>query len=193
MSSRESILKALEKETLKPETHPEITLDAIQYENPIEVFKENCELAGAQVFIPSDPHCPKAIVHELFPDCSSILSYAEGIESNVNLSEVKSGHDLNSLELTVIKGELGVCENGAIWVDIKDLRFRSSLFICQHLVILLKAGSIVHNLHEAYEKVDFKGSNYGLFISGPSKTADIEQALVIGAHGPRSCSVIIEP
>ena len=45
-------------------------------------------------------------------------------------------------------------------------------------------------MHEAYENIDFTNAGYGAFVSGPSKTADIEQALVIGAHGPKSGYVI---
>lgn len=50
-------------------------------------------------------------------------------------------------------------------------------------------------MHQAYERLAGLGTNertnYGTFIAGPSKTADIEQSLVISAQGPRSLDVLI--
>ena len=62
-------------------------------------------------------------------------------------------------------------------------------FICQHLVINVK--KTVPHMHAAYEELGKVNSGFGLFLSGPSKTADIEQSLVIGAHGARSLTVVI--
>jgi L-lactate dehydrogenase complex protein LldG len=63
-------------------------------------------------------------------------------------------------------------------------------FICQHLVICIRATDLVPNMHEAYDRIrEMEG--YGLFLAGPSKTADIEQSLVIGAHGARSLVVYV--
>ncbi len=46
-------------------------------------------------------------------------------------------------------------------------------------------------MHEAYARLAPREIGYGLFISGPSKTADTEQALVIGAQGARRCTVFL--
>lgn len=98
--------------------------------------------------------------------------------------------NLHDIDLAIIEGSMGVGENAAIWVPEKNMPHRAVPFVCEHLIIILKEEDIVGNMHQAYSRIqNFEG--YGVFISGPSKTADIEQSLVIGAHGPRSLLVII--
>ena len=70
---------------------------------------------------------------------------------------------------------------------------RAIYFIAQHLVLVVPREALLDHLHQAYERLSFAGAGYGLFISGPSKTADIEQSLVIGAHGARSLTVLLAP
>ena len=58
-------------------------------------------------------------------------------------------------------------------------------------VILLPKSQIVNNMHEAYRRIKFNDYGYGTFISGPSKTADIAQVLVMGAQAARSATVLL--
>lgn len=99
------------------------------------------------------------------------------------------GLSLAEVEVLEIDGEFGVAENGAIWLTEEALPHRVAPFICQHLVI--NVSKIVPNMHAAYEELKKPNSSFGLFLAGPSKTADIEQSLVIGAHGARSLTVVI--
>jgi L-lactate dehydrogenase complex protein LldG len=96
---------------------------------------------------------------------------------------------LADVEVLEIDGEFGVAENGAIWLTEEAMPHRVAPFICQHLVI--NVSEIVTTMHAAYERLGGVNSGFGLFLAGPSKTADIEQSLVIGAHGARSLTVVI--
>jgi L-lactate dehydrogenase complex protein LldG len=97
---------------------------------------------------------------------------------------------LNGTDLAIIQGELGVAENGCIWIP-QNVKEKAVYFISEQLVILLDKDAIVNNMHEAYRQIQFSGYGFGVFISGPSKTADIEQALVIGAHGAKGVTVFL--
>lgn len=100
-------------------------------------------------------------------------------------------HLLEDTDIAVVKGAWGVAENGAIWVPDNNMRVRVLPFICQHLVMVLDAVHIVADMHAVYEKIGGPEGGFGTFIAGPSKTADIEQSLVLGAHGARSLLVLI--
>lgn len=100
-------------------------------------------------------------------------------------------HDLQDIELAIIGAGFGVAENGAVWVKGDLLNQRVLPFICQHLAVILQKHSIVANMHDAYEKISNEKYGFSTFIAGPSKTADIEQSLVLGAHGPRTMTVFI--
>jgi L-lactate dehydrogenase complex protein LldG len=99
--------------------------------------------------------------------------------------------DPDGADLVVIRGQMGVAENGAVWIDEKDMQVRSLPFATAHLVLVLDRSKILPDLHEAYRQVDLQGSGFGVFIAGPSKTADIEQSLVIGAHGPIAHTILL--
>jgi L-lactate dehydrogenase complex protein LldG len=192
MSSREYILNTIRSSpTHSKEALQDVAIQGITFSDKTEAFRNNLELVGGKLIICEKTKQPADIVTQLFPEPKNILSLDESISGDVDIHNIAHAKDLENLEVTIVKGECGVAENGAIWIDGINLKFRSSLFICQHLVIILDESSIVNNLHEAYDIVNLNDNDYSLFISGPSKTADIEQSLVIGAHGPRSCTVIL--
>ncbi len=111
----------------------------------------------------------------------------------VDWESVKDPHELEKLDACVAPGEWAVAENGAVWLTHEAIPHRAALFIAQHLVLVVPASNLVNNMHEAYSRIKFDAAEFGVFISGPSKTADIEQSLVVGAHGARSLSVVLVP
>jgi L-lactate dehydrogenase complex protein LldG len=78
-----------------------------------------------------------------------------------------------------------------VWVKESQMVNRLLPFICQHLVIVLEKKKLVATMHHAYQEINVFEEGFGVFIAGPSKTADIEQSLVIGAHGARSMTVYL--
>ena len=98
---------------------------------------------------------------------------------------------LDRLGVAVVPARFGVAENGAVWVDGRDLPHRAVPVIAEHLLVVLPRREIVADLHEAYRRIRPPLPAYGVFIAGPSKTADIAQALVVGAQGSRSLVVYL--
>ncbi len=123
------------------------------------------------------------------------VSCVEGVgESTFDLSRVEDPHELEDVDYAVLPGELAVAENAAIWITDERVRHRVLFFLPQHLALVVPASRLVHNMHEAMTRIDPARRAFGCFLSGPSKTADIEQSLVIGAHGARSMTVyLIDP
>lgn len=125
-----------------------------------------------------------------YPTAQTIVSTVKDIPGTLDPHTIEDPLQLADVDLAIITAQLGVAENGALWVSESAMVVRALPFIAQHLVLILE-GPIVPTMHEAYQLVKVDTSGFGCFIAGPSKTADIEQSLVIGAHGPRSLVVAV--
>ena len=134
------------------------------------------------------------LLRELYPEATRFISdLSLGALPVTRPSEAGSPKDRNGTDVTVVQTPLGVCENGCCWVQ-QEGEWRSELFVSENLVFILDKANLVHNMHEAMERVrEFAPATpFSGFISGPSKTADIEQALVIGAHGAMGVIVLLK-
>lgn len=191
MSSKELILENIRKNNLVKDVKlPSYENFGIKFENKFEMFSTMIESVGGKALLIERQELDKTI-KELYQDEKQIASNVEFCSlGNFDANSVDDPHLLKDIDLAVVKGNFAVAENGAIWMKNESNRHRSLYFIAQNIVIVIDEKDIVNNMHEAYEKINFENSGYGVFISGPSKTADIEQSLVIGAHGPKSGYVI---
>src|SRR5690606_38639639 len=111
--------------------------------------------------------------------------------ATVTISRETLPHSLETIDLAIINAPLGVAENGAVWISETDFAVRILPFITSNLVLILSKRDICLHMHEAYTIISKRDRHFGLFLSGPSKTADIEQCLVIGAQGAVSVTVFL--
>ena len=190
MSSRETILKAVAMNKPDLTDLPDMDLSmTIQYADCKQQFVDMVEASGGKAFYQNSRQ-------DLLNDLAEVK--AEGkfminLLENPHTEEWKNlkAFELEGLDTCYLRAELGVAESGAMWISEKQMSNRLLPFICQHLVIVLDQGNIVNNMHHAYHQIDAAAEGFGVFIAGPSKTADIEQNLVIGAHGARSMRVYL--
>ena len=189
MSSRDKILSAIAAN--QPELVDLPTIDistVISYEDNFKQFKTVLEGIGGKVELIQDI----SVVNNLF---NAEKSSGKLIINTLDETDKKvvqlTSFELEELEKVCIKGTLGVAENGSVWVYESQMVNRLLPFICQNLVIVINKSDIVPTMHHAYQKIDIAKEGFGVFIAGPSKTADIEQSLVIGAHGARTATVYV--
>lgn len=191
MNSRDAILRALRRSRLEPVELPPLDGPFVRYDDKVLQFEAALGRAAGSLIRANSSDAVVAAVSQLSAvrSAAAICSLVPEVSGNVPLKGRASTFD--SVDVVVLRAELGVAENGALWITDEPVRQRSVYFLAQHVVALLDAACLVQHMHEAYAALEVSRTPFGCFVSGPSKTADIEQALVVGAHGPRSLSVVL--
>ena len=157
-----------------------------------EKFSEILHFVGGKALEVSSYQEIKDDVRQHYQGVTNIATTIDELSELADFSlNISDPHELEMLNLAIIKGDFAVAENAAIWVSEKQLPHRALPMITQYLAIVIHKSDIVTNMHRAYERVKVDETGFGTFISGPSKTADIEQSLVIGAHGARGLMVYV--
>lgn len=194
MSSREDILQSIRRANSIKYEKPDLkSLEehALVYPDKVEQFYAITKQVGGEAILLEEGDDVNEMIRQSYPDAKRIASNVEGITcATFNPDDIDNPAELDGTDLAIIEGRIGVAENGAVWIE-QDVRQRAIYFISEKLLILLDKTKIVSNMHEAYKRIHTGKYGFGVFISGPSKTADIEQALVMGAHGPRDVMVVL--
>ncbi|MEO1260325.1 MAG: LUD domain-containing protein [Bacteroidota bacterium] len=158
-------------------------------EKVVGLFIKNASVSGTRCF--SDGQSLNEIIQRDFTTAKNIFAPDFPEIGHLSVTEKTDIGILKNIDLAIFRSPLGVAENGAIWLTEEISHHRIVPFITQHLLVVLSPENIVPTMHEAYENLPVAETGFGVFVAGPSKTADIEQSLVVGAQGARSLGILI--
>ena len=202
MSSKEDILKKYRANVREQFDMPDLSdIRAITYPDPLLQFMNMVKSVGGNAIEVDKGADVNQLIKELHPDAKEIASNLPEITiATRNPDDIGRARDLNGTDVGIIRGMFGVAENGCVWIP-QHMKEKAVCFISENLIILLDKTQIVNNMHEAYHRLSmrdpksgldlFDEYGYGTFISGPSKTADLAQVLVMGAQAARSATILL--
>jgi len=195
MNSRLKILSIVKNNKPISIEFPEIDMELFNEDFEIlSKFKKMVEVVGGTVHSASSNKDVLEQLKKLYPGSRTNYSFLtdSDIYNAIDLSEIQRPHDLENLDVLVLEGGFGVAENGAIWISDTEIPIRILPFVAKHLILVIDKSKIVADMHQAYVQLADTKYDFGVFISGPSKTADIEQSLVTGAQGALSLNVFLK-
>ena len=169
---------------------PEVPGSTDAGESLVHYFRRQLEAMGGRSFEVADAAAARAKVAELFPDAKVACSAVPEVPGTRRIEDVRDPHELNDVDVGVIRSPLGVAEAGAVWLTQGELVVNALGVLSQHVIVLLDPTAIVDTMHDAYGQIDLTASPYGLFMAGPSATGDIEGVIIHGAQGARSLTVL---
>lgn len=94
----------------------------------------------------------------------------------------------------LVLARAGIAETGSLLLAEQGLAARLVSMLTEVCVALLPVSALVPSLDEAgvlLARLEREGHRYLSFVTGPSRTGDIEMALTVGVHGPRTLHIVI--
>jgi L-lactate dehydrogenase complex protein LldG len=190
MSSRDDILARIRKNHPWSQPLPEVPTFDAGTEPLLERFKAAViRMGGKVVDAPADGDL-EALTRQLFPDAKVICSATPEVQGNRPLDGIRAPAELHDVDVGVVRAVFGVAETGSIWLTNTQFKVNTLGFLSQHLIVLLDPDRILPNMHHAYRERAQFDAPYGVFMTGPSATADIEGVLIHGAQGIRSLTIV---
>lgn len=196
MSTREEILAALRSHVRETYDRPSLDFPKTTFDDPVAQFiHTTTTTAGARLIEVKAGDDLNQLIRQAYPEATLIASHVAGIRADLDPDNVDEAQELERTDVGIVEGGVACAENGCVWIP-QAMKERAVCFAAENLVIIVSRHDIVSNMHEAYQWIEahadaFGTYAFGTFISGPSKTADIEQSLVYGAQAARAVTILL--
>ncbi|TXS90272.1 hypothetical protein FV139_18625 [Parahaliea maris] len=156
-------------------------------DDPVNEFLKRARSNGCELIdLPDLPELPVSVASRL-PGIETLaaderLGYLDwsAFRLTDNTSEAATG---------LVLADAGIAETGTLVFTNRTVA-SSLLFLVDHLAVLLLLSRLQRRQEDTCRAIDRDASAVHL-VSGPSRTADVEQTIQIGAHGPRRLLVFV--
>jgi L-lactate dehydrogenase complex protein LldG len=150
-------------------------------------------VASAQLRLLSDREGWESLAVPADSEIRALLTDVSITKMEVSRSTVKT--DLEKVSAGITGCDALIAQTGSVLLTAKSGGGRALSVLPGHHVVVAKSSQLVPDLPAAFELLEMKYApnfpSFMTFITGPSRTGDIERVLVLGAHGPRKLTVIM--
>lgn len=188
-ASRDTILAALRAASPPAPADPLPPLAPSAPPDLLEALRRRLEEAGGVLVREGEPGLGHRLAG-IAGEAAHLYSELDGLPGRGRGRAPATAAELAGIDLAVLPGDCVVAESGAVWQVPARPFSRVAALLAEHLVLVASETDLVPTLHEAYARVELRAP-FAWFLTGPSKTADIEQALVHGAHGPARLTLVL--
>jgi L-lactate dehydrogenase complex protein LldG len=201
MNTRDQIFKALKGRKKKNFSLPEIkSISAFQKFDLVQKLKIEFESAGG-IFIRSkfekvfdevskiinDEKIDKIFIESFDNELDNLLKNLPAKQIMIQPHSVKQ---IAEVDASITGCDFLIAETGTIVLKHTSNRFKSGALLPRVHIVIANEGQIFGTLEEVFSRIDEKFDSL-LFITGPSRTADIEKVIVRGVHGPQKVYLIL--
>lgn len=189
MSARQNILTRIRSASSAGTSHALSRVVANQLpaeeESLVNVFMQRAQSSGASVKHLKNRADLENTLRSLAADTPLAVAdpRLESMFPDLEFVHLESG-------VTLALADGAIAETGSLCLHSHQSSSRS-LFLCEGLVVILKSTAIVAYMEDYFRKQWDETPRAVHLITGPSRTADVEQTIQVGAHGPRTLSILI--
>ena len=175
--------------------------EAMAYVTDVCVGKEACQILASGCDAPlsgtAEALCQtkqeKIICAPEMPDEAMATLASQCAEKGISLITSGMRSRLGGIDIGLTMAAAGIAETGTVVVRSKNEEVRLASMVAEIHVAVLPAGTIVADSYALEPQLVewMQQPDYTAFVTGPSRTADIERVLALGVHGPLELHILI--